>query len=169
MNGPALRPHAIYPGSFDPLTKGHLDIIERAARIFRQVTVAVVVNPQKRDPFLSLDEREEMLRLVTTHLENVRVAHFRGLLADYVRESEADVIIKGLRVVTDFENEMAFAHMNRSLSGVDTMFLMSDVKYSFISSSLIKEVLLQGGDVAKYVPPPVLEFLQTKRPVHGRR
>src|SRR5258708_1503215 len=98
---PAARPHAIYPGSFDPPTNGHLDVIGRAAAVFSTVTVAVVVNPQKRDPQFTLDEREEMLRRCTTHWPNVRVDHFRGLLADYVRRIEADVIVKGLRVVSD--------------------------------------------------------------------
>jgi pantetheine-phosphate adenylyltransferase len=161
--------HAIYPGSFDPPTKGHLDVIARSAAIFPVVTVAVVVNPQKRGPFFSLDEREEMLRRCTGAHPNVRVDHFRGLLADYISRIDADVIVKGLRVVSDFESEMAFAHMNRSLSGVDTMFLMSDSSYSFVSSSLIKEVFLQGGDVAKYVPDVVLEFMQQKRHAQGRK
>lgn len=137
--------HAVYPGSFDPPTNGHLDVVARAAAIFPLVTVAVVVNPQKRDPFFTLDEREEMLRACVARHPNVRVRHFRGLLADFVRDEQADVIVKGLRVVSDFESEMSFAHMNRSLSGVDTMFLMSDAGYSFVSSSLIKEVFLQGG------------------------
>jgi pantetheine-phosphate adenylyltransferase len=169
MNGPIRRAHAIYPGSFDPPTNGHLDVITRAAAIFPLVTVAVVVNPQKRKPAFTLEEREEMLRRCTAQHANVRVAHFSGLLADFVKKSEADVIVKGLRVVSDFESEMAFAHMNRSLSGVDTMFLMSDSAYSFVSSSLIKEVFQQGGDVHKYVPPPVLEYLQSKRHVTGRK
>ncbi len=157
--------HAVYPGSFDPPTNGHLDVIARAAAIFPLVTVAVVVNPQKRSPFFALDEREEMLRKCTSGYPNVRVDRFRGLLADYVKKHEADVIVKGLRVVSDFENEMAFAHMNRSLSNVDTMFLMSDSSYSFVSSSLIKEVFLQGGDISKYVPDVVLEYMNQKSPV----
>jgi pantetheine-phosphate adenylyltransferase len=166
---PVPQSHAIYPGSFDPPTNGHLDVIARSAAIFPIVTVAVVVNPQKRSPHFTLDEREEMLRRCTSGLPNVRVAHFRGLLADYVRKIGAHVIVKGLRVVSDFENEMAAAHMNRSLSGVDTMFLMSDSSYSFVSSSLIKEVFLQGGDIARYVPDVVLEFMHQKRLSHGRK
>ncbi len=161
--------HAIYPGSFDPPTNGHLDVIVRAAAIFPRVTVAIVVNPQKRNPFFTLAEREEMLRRCSAESPNVEVAHFRGLLADFVRKVQADVIVKGLRVVSDFEAEMAFAHMNRSLSGVDTMLLMADAAYSFVSSSLIKEVFLQGGDVAKYVPPAVLEFMKAKRHAQGRQ
>jgi len=167
-NGSVPHSHAVYPGSFDPPTDGHLDVIARSAAIFPLVTVAVVVNPQKRSPLFTLDEREEMLRRCTSAYPNVRVDHFRGLLADYVRRISADVIVKGLRVVSDFESEMAFAHMNRSLSNVDTMFLMSDSSYSFVSSSLIKEVFLQGGDIAKYVPEVVLEFMNTKRHAQGR-
>jgi pantetheine-phosphate adenylyltransferase len=162
------RGHAVYPGSFDPPTNGHLDVISRAAAVFGTVTVAVVVNPQKRSPLFTLAEREEMLLSCTKEHDNVRVEHFRGLLADFVKRIDADVIVKGLRVVSDFENEMAFAHMNRSLSSVDTMFLMSDASYSFVSSSLIKEVYLQGGDIAKYVPQVVLEFMQHKRTANGR-
>jgi pantetheine-phosphate adenylyltransferase len=165
---PNAHGHAIYPGSFDPPTNGHLDVIARAAGFFTTVTVAVVVNPQKRTPYFALGEREQMLRGCTANIPNVRVTHFRGLLADYVRKIAADVIVKGLRGVSDFENEMAFAHMNRSLAGVDTMFLMSDSSYSFVSSSLIKEVYLQGGDIARYVPDVVLEFMHTKRHVNGR-
>ncbi len=166
MNG--LRGHAIYPGSFDPPTNGHLDVIERAASVFSTVTVAVVVNPQKRKPHFTLDERETMLRSCAEPYVNVRVDHFRGLLADYVNRIDADVIVKGLRVVSDFENEMAFAHMNRSLTGVDTMFLMSDSSFSFVSSSLIKEVFLQGGDISKYVPDVVLGYMKHKRHANGR-
>jgi len=169
VNGQSSPKHAIYPGSFDPPTNGHLDVIDRAAAVFPLVTVAVVVNPQKRGPLFSLEERDEMLRACTKPYANVRVAHFRGLLAGYVSEVKADVIVKGLRVVSDFESEMAFAHMNRSLSGVDTMFLMADQAYSFVSSSLIKEVFLQGGDIAKYVPDVVLSFMEAKRHAHGRK
>ena len=153
---------AIYPGSFDPPTNGHLDVIERAAACFGEVIVAVVVNPQKRDPMFSLEEREAMLRECVTRWPNVRVEHFRGLLADYVK-SNGDVIVKGLRVVSDFESEMSTALMNRSLSKVDTLFLMSDAKYSFVSSSIVKEVFFLGGDVAALVPEPVLAVMSKKR------
>jgi pantetheine-phosphate adenylyltransferase len=166
MNGDG-RAHAIYPGSFDPPTNGHLDVINRAAAIFPVVTVAVVVNPQKRDPLFSLDERERMLRESTSSLANVRVGHFSGLLADFVREQRADVIVKGLRVVSDFESEMAYAHMNRALCGVDTMFLMAHESYSFVSSSIVKEVFFQDGDVAQFVPPIVLHYLRTKHTTTG--
>jgi pantetheine-phosphate adenylyltransferase len=153
---------AIYPGSFDPPTNGHLDVIERAAALFGEVIVAVVVNPQKRDPMFSLEEREAMLRECVKRWRNVRVEHFRGLLADYVK-STGDVIVKGLRVVSDFESEMSTALMNRSLSKVDTMFLMSDAKFSFVSSSIVKEVFFLGGDVAALVPEPVLAVMSKKR------
>jgi pantetheine-phosphate adenylyltransferase len=154
---------AIYPGSFDPLTNGHLDVIERAARAFGELVVAVVVNPQKRSPMFTLEDRKLMLAECVAHLPNVRVDHFRGLLADYVRAQEADVIVKGLRVVSDFETEMSTALMNRSLSNVDTLFLMSDARYSFVSSSLVKEVFFLGGDVAPFVPLPVLNVMSTRR------
>jgi pantetheine-phosphate adenylyltransferase len=154
---------AVYPGSFDPLTNGHLDVIERATHCFGEVVVAIVVNPQKRAPMFSLEEREAMLKACVARLANVRVEHFRGLLADYVRAARADVIVKGLRVVSDFESEMSAALMNRSLSNVDTLFLMSDQKYSFVSSSLVKEVFFLGGEVAALVPEPVLRVMAEKR------
>jgi pantetheine-phosphate adenylyltransferase len=167
VNGSLGAGHsAIYPGSFDPLTRGHLDVIERAAVIFDRVTVAVVVNPQKRESLFTLDEREVMIRRSVEHLANVEVDHFRGLLADFVRHREATVIVKGLRVVSDFENEMSTALMNRSLSGVDTVFLPSDPRWSFVSSSLVKEVYNLGADVTEYVPPAVLAVMLAKRPAH---
>jgi pantetheine-phosphate adenylyltransferase len=169
-NGKLLRAtRAVYPGSFDPPTNGHLDVIERAARCFGELLVAIVVNPQKRAPMFSLEEREAMLKACVTALPNVRVEHFRGLLADYVRAARADVIVKGLRVVSDFESEMSAALMNRSLSDVDTLFLMSDQKYSFVSSSLVKEVFFLGGDVAALVPEPVLRLMSEKRTNLQRR
>ncbi|HET9392688.1 MAG TPA: pantetheine-phosphate adenylyltransferase [Candidatus Rubrimentiphilum sp.] len=154
---------AVYPGSFDPPTNGHLDVIERACRYFDELVVAVVVNPQKREPMFTLEEREAMIRDSVAHLANVRVEHFRGLLADYVRKEHAAVIIKGLRVVSDFESEMSTALMNRALSDVDTMFLMSDQRYSFVSSSIVKEVFFLGGDVGALVPDPVMRLMAAKR------
>lgn len=154
---------AIYPGSFDPFTCGHLDVVERAAKIFERVVVAVVVNPQKRDPLFTLDERERMIREAVSHLPNVEVDHFRGLLADFVRVQGAAVIVKGLRVVADFESEMSTALMNRSLSDVDTVFLPSDPRWSFVSSTLVKEVYNLGGDVAEFVPESVFRVMSAKR------
>ena len=169
-NGRAPRAtRAIYPGSFDPLTNGHLDVIERAAGAFSELIVAIVVNPQKRNPMFTLEERERMLQECVAHVPNVRVGHFRGLLADYVRAQEVDVIVKGLRVVSDFETEMSTALMNRSLSHVDTMFLMSDAKYSFVSSSLVKEVFFLGGDVSAFVPAAVLDVMSSKRSALHRK
>ncbi len=154
---------AIYPGSFDPPTNGHLDVIERAAKCFGELLVAIVVNPQKRSPMFALDERVAMLKQCIANVSNARVEHFRGLLAEYAKAAQADVIVKGLRVISDFESEMSAAMMNRSLSGVDTLFLMSDQKYSFVSSSLVKEVFFLGGDVASLVPEPVLAVMAAKR------
>lgn len=159
----ASATHAVLPGSFDPPTNGHLDVIERASRCFGRVTVAVVVNPQKRESMFSLEEREAMLKECTAHLPNVAVENFRGLLADFVKRIHADVIVKGLRAVSDFENEMSTALMNRSLSDVDTFFLMSDQRYSFVSSSIVKEVFFLDGDVAALVPEPVLRIMSAKR------
>jgi pantetheine-phosphate adenylyltransferase len=154
---------AIYPGSFDPMTMGHLDVIERAAALFPRVLVAVVVNPQKREPLFTLEERKQMIRSATKHCGNVDVTDFRGLLAGFVKQIGAGVIVKGLRVVSDFENEMSTALMNRSLSGVDTVFLPSDPRYSFISSSLVKEVFFLGGEIEHYVPDAVLQVMRVKR------
>jgi pantetheine-phosphate adenylyltransferase len=156
-------PSAIYPGSIDPLTLGHLDVIERAAAVFPRVLVAVVVNPQKREPLFTLDERKQMIHIATKHIGNVDVEDFRGLLADFARRAGAGVIVKGLRVVSDFENEMSTALMNRSLSGIDTMFVPSDPKYSFVSSSLVKEVFFLGGEIDQYVPEAVLHVMRAKR------
>ena len=161
---------AVYPGSFDPLTNGHLDVIRRAAAVFEMLTVAVVVNPQKREPMFTLEQRKAMIKQCTLDLSNVEVMDFSGLLADFVQQVGADVIVKGLRVVSDFESELSTALMNRSLSSVDTMFLMSDAKYSFVSSSLIKEVFVLGGDVSGYVPEPVLRTMNARRtPVRIKR
>ncbi|MDQ6827112.1 MAG: pantetheine-phosphate adenylyltransferase, partial [Candidatus Eremiobacteraeota bacterium] len=119
--------------------------------------------PQKREPMFTLEERIAMIRECVGGITRVKVDHFRGLLADYIKEHNGDVIIKGLRVVSDFESEMSTALMNRSLSEVDTMFLMSDQRYSFISSSMVKEVFFLGGDVAAFVPDPVMRFMSRKR------
>lgn len=168
MNGEPVHA-AIYPGSFDPMTRGHLDVIRRAAAVFDKVLVAVVVNPQKRDPLFTLAERERMIAEAVSDLANVEVTHFRGLLATFVQKVGATVIVKGLRVVSDFESEMSTALMNRSLSGVDTVFLPSDPKWSFVSSTLVKEVYNLGADVSEYVPPSVLHVMQSKRPRPAER
>lgn len=150
---------ALVPGSFDPVTNGHLDVIERVARFFESVIVAVIRNPQKSASLFSLEERETMLEEVTAHLHNVRIEYFAGLLVDFAREHGADTIVKGLRAVTDFDYELQMAQMNQTLSGIDTFFLATSPQYSFLSSSLVREVARYGGDVSSLVPPKVADRL----------
>lgn len=153
---------AIYPGSFDPVTNGHLDIIERAAKTFETVVVAVLYNPSKH-PFFSQQEREWLLRKVTSHLDNVVVDSFTGLLVDFAHKRQATVIVKGLRAVSDFEYELQMAHMNHALNpSLETMFMMTSVQYSFLSSSLVKEVARLGGSISGLVPPLVEEKIRLK-------
>jgi pantetheine-phosphate adenylyltransferase len=146
---------ALVPGSFDPVTFGHLDVIERVARFFDSVIVAVIRNPQKSASLFSLEEREAMLAEVTAHLDNIRIEYFAGLLVDFAQEHGADTIEKGLRAVTDFVYELQMAQMNQTLSGIDTFFLATSPQYSFLSSSLVREVARFGGDVSSLVPPQV--------------
>ena len=146
---------ALVPGSFDPVTLGHLDVIERVARFFDSVIVAVIRNPQKSASLFSLEEREEMLVEVTSHLRNIRIEYFAGLLVDFARDHGADTIVKGLRAVTDFDYELQMAQMNQTLSGIDTFFLATSPQYSFLSSSLVRDVARFGGDVSSLVPPQV--------------
>ena len=151
---------AVYPGSFDPITNGHLDVINRAAAVFDDVIVAVARNPNK-DPLFTLEEREEMIRQCAKHLPNVTVSRFSGLLVDYVQEQEATVIIKGLRAISDFEYEFQMALMNRKQNPrVETLFMMTSSRYSYLSSSLVKEVLRLGGCVRDLVPPLVEERMR---------
>ncbi|HEX5596213.1 MAG TPA: pantetheine-phosphate adenylyltransferase [Micromonosporaceae bacterium] len=145
---------AVCPGSFDPVTKGHLDIIGRTSRLFDEVVVAVLVNQSKQGLF-SVDERIEMLREVCAVYGNVRVESFRGLLVDFCRSQEAEVVVKGLRAVSDFDYELQMAQMNIGLAGVETLFMPTNPLYSFLSSSLVKEVAKWGGDVSAHVPEPV--------------
>jgi pantetheine-phosphate adenylyltransferase len=145
---------AVCPGSFDPVTNGHLDVIERAAAQFEEVVVAVVFNPKKKGTF-SVEERVQMLQEVTAHLPNVRVDSWHGLLVDYAKQNGLTVIVKGLRAVSDFEYELQMAQMNKQLSGVDTFFTATNPLYNFVSSSLVKEVAKYGGDVANLLPGPV--------------
>ena len=154
---------ALYAGSFDPLTNGHLDIIERAAKMFDSLTVAIVVNPSKQT-FFTLDERVEIAREACSHLPNVIVDKFSGLLADYVNENGFHAVVRGLRAVNDFENELQMAQMNARLfkGDTETILLMTDPQYSFISSSLIKEVASLGGDVKGLVPDFVAGRMKDK-------
>lgn len=146
------------PGSYDPATNGHLDIIERAASQFDEVVVAVLINKTKRTMF-EVSERMAMLAEITEHLAGVRVDSWHGLLADYCRANGIRTIVKGLRAVSDFEYELQMAQMNYQLSGVDTMFMPSNPTYSFLSSSLVKEVATYGGDVGHLLPASVHQRL----------
>lgn len=159
--GKAVR-RAVYPGSFDPPTMGHVDVITRAARLFDELIVAVAVNADKK-PLFSLQERVEMLQECCCSLSNVRVMPLQGLLARFAQEVGACAIVRGLRAVSDFEYEFQMASMNRQLAPeVDTCFLMTHQQYAFLSSSIVKEVARLGGDVSQLVPPNVLARLQQK-------
>ncbi len=145
---------AVCPGSFDPVTLGHLDIVGRAAAVYDEVTVAVLVNKKKSSLF-TVDERIEMLREVTADYGNVVVDSFHGLLVDWCRRNSVPVIVKGLRAVSDFDYELQMAQMNHGLAGVETLFMTTNPLYSFLSSSLVKEVATYGGDVSHLVPASV--------------
>jgi pantetheine-phosphate adenylyltransferase len=149
---------AVCPGSFDPVTNGHLDIVSRACRLYDEVTVAVLVNKAKSGLF-TLEERMEMVRETTAAYGNVVVESFDGLLVDFCRTRQIPVIIKGLRAVSDFDYELQMAQMNHSLAGVETLFLSTNPLYSFLSSSLVKEVATYGGDVSGLIPETVLRRL----------
>ncbi|NLI59986.1 MAG: pantetheine-phosphate adenylyltransferase [Clostridiales bacterium] len=152
----------IYPGSFDPITNGHLDIIRRSSKLFDKVIVAVVKNYSKK-PLFSIEEREDLIHRSTRDLSNVEVDSFEGLLMDYIHEKNAKVIIKGLRAISDFEYEFQMALMNRKLdSDVETIFLMTSSEYSFLSSSLVKEVATLGGCITGLVPDNVLPDIYRK-------
>lgn len=154
---------AICPGSFDPVTCGHLDIIERASRIYDEVVVAVMINPAKQGLF-ALGERIEMLSEATVGYPNVTIDSFTGLLVDFCRDRDIGVVIKGLRAISDFDYELQMAQMNQSLAGVETLFMPTNPLYSFLSSSLVKQVALYGGDVNALVPKPVHARLSKHRP-----
>ncbi len=151
----------VCPGSFDPVTNGHLDVIARASKLYDEVVVAVLINQSKKGLF-TVDERLEMLREVTKEFGNIDVQSFTGLIVDFCRERDIPAIIKGLRAVTDFDYELQMAQMNNSLSGVETLFVATSPLYSFLSSSLVKEVAAYGGDVSGLVPPAVLDRLRDK-------
>lgn len=149
---------AVCPGSFDPVTNGHLDIIGRASRLFDEVIVGVLINQSKAGLF-TIDERISMLRDVTESYRNVRVASFRGLLVDFCKAQDAAVVVKGLRAVSDFDYELQMAQMNIGLAGVETLFMPTNPLYSFLSSSLVKEVAKWGGDVSAHLPDVVHDRL----------
>lgn len=153
---------AMYPGSFDPITLGHLDVIKRACRMVDELFVVVMINPLKKY-FFTIDERMRLIREAAKDLENVKVDSHEGLLVDYAQSKGINVVIRGLRAITDFEYELQMANANRKLlPGLETVFFMTDEKYSFISSTLVKEVALLGGDISPWVPRAVLEAFKEK-------
>jgi pantetheine-phosphate adenylyltransferase len=152
---------ALCPGSFDPVTNGHIDIIGRTASLYDEVVVAVFVNQSKSGLF-TVDERREMLAEVTVGYPNVTIDTFQGLVVDYCRDHDIPVIVKGLRAVSDFDYELQMAQMNRGLAGVDTLFMPTNPEYSFLASSLVKEIAKWGGDVSSLVPPNVLQKLKER-------
>lgn len=152
----------VYPGSFDPVTNGHLDIVKRAANIFDEVIIAVFFNPNK-DPVFTMEERVEMLKIATESLENIFVDSFSGLTTKYVHKVGGGAIVRGLRAVSDFEGEFQMASMNKYLdSDIETVFLMTDTKYAFLSSSVIKEAAYFDGDINELVPDFVCKKLKEK-------
>ena len=153
--------HAVCPGSFDPPTLGHLDVFGRAAGLFDRLTVAVLVNPDKKGLF-SVDERLDLLRQSTAQWPNITVDSFHGLLVDYCTTAGITAIVKGLRGAADFDYELQMAQMNHRLTGVDTMFLATNPEFSFVSSSLVKQVATLGGDVAHLLPEVVATALAAK-------
>ncbi|HEX5772050.1 MAG TPA: pantetheine-phosphate adenylyltransferase, partial [Nocardioidaceae bacterium] len=152
---------AVCPGSFDPVTNGHLDIISRACALFDEVTVAVMVNKSKKSMF-TVEERMDMLTAVCSEFPNVKVDAFHGLLVEFCRDRDIHAIVKGLRAVSDFDYELQMAQMNSRLAPVETVFVPTSPEYSFLASSLVKEVATFGGDVSALVPPLVLERLRAR-------
>jgi pantetheine-phosphate adenylyltransferase len=153
---------ALCPGSYDPPTNGHVDVIERTARHFDSVLVAIIANPSK-SPLFSLEERTSLLADALAHLDNVEIASFDGLLVDFARERGVSIVVKGLRAVSDFEYELQMAQMNATLApGLDTMFVTATPAWAFLSSSLVKEVARYGGDVESLVPPGVAKALSER-------
>lgn len=156
---------AIFPGSFDPPTNGHVDLIHRGSLLFSELTVAILQNPSK-NPMFTIEERVEMLREVTSGMENVRVATFDGLMVDFARQLGATAVLRGIRAISDYEYEFQMALMNRRLAPeIETVFLQPAGRYSFLSSRMLKEVASLGGDVTGLVPPNVFKRLRTR--LHG--
>ena len=156
---------ALFPGSFDPLTNGHLDIIRRGTRLFDRLLVAVLENEGK-SPLFSVAERKELIQRCVGDIPGVEVHSFSGLLVDYVRSQNANIVVRGIRAISDYEYELQMALMNRELNhDVETIFMLPGVEYTYVSSRLVKEVFRLGGDVSKLVPPLVLESLRARLPV----
>ena len=153
---------AIYPGTFDPITKGHIDLAERAGAQFEEVVVAIAASPNKQ-PMFSLEERLDMASIALQHIGNVTITGFQGLLIDCVRKADAQVVLRGLRAVSDFEYEFQLAAMNRRLDPtIETMFLTPSEKYTFLSASMVKEIATHGGDVSQFLHPEVNERLMNR-------
>ncbi len=158
-----MKVSAVYPGTFDPITNGHIDLIERASRLFDRIVVAVAANPGKA-PTFTVDERVNLARTVLSDLNNVEVCSFETLLVDFVEQSGAQVILRGLRAVSDFEFEFQLAGMNRKLSPeIETLFLMPAEQYAYVSSSIVREVAALGGNVSEFVHKDVSDALQRKK------
>ncbi len=155
---------ALFPGSFDPFHNGHLEVAERASRLFGELVVAVVTNPQKGEPLFDVAEREAMIAESLAHMGSVRIVSMSVLVVEIALEVGANVIVKGLRAVSDFENELQMAQMNQHLSGIETLFLPTSSAHSFVASRLIREVVRYGGDVSEFVPPAVARRLKELRP-----
>ena len=153
---------AVYPGTFDPVTYGHLDVIKRGSKIFDELVVAVGHNPLK-DPLFTINERMDMISKNTKNISNIKVDSFEGMLTDYMKEMQTNVILRGIRTVSDFEYEFQRALTNRVLkTDIETVFIMTSQEYSFLNSSLIKEAVSLGGDISKFVPSDVEKLLQQK-------
>lgn len=152
----------IYPGSFDPITLGHLDVIERAAKLVDNLIIGVLNNSSKQ-PLFSAEDRVDMIKLVTAHIPNVKVEAFEGLLVDFAKEKNANIIVRGLRAVTDFEYELQMAQTNSKISSqVDTIFLATNVKYAYLSSSVVREIAKYGGDISHFVPEEIMPLVYNK-------
>ena len=152
----------IYPGSFDPITLGHLDVIERAAKLVDSLIIGVLNNSSKQ-PLFSAEDRVGMIKLVTAHIPNVKVEAFEGLLVDFAKEKNANIVVRGLRAVTDFEYELQMAQTNSKISSqVDTIFLATNVKYAYLSSSVVREIAKYGGDISHFVPEEIMPLVYNK-------
>ncbi|MCI5699597.1 MAG: pantetheine-phosphate adenylyltransferase [Lachnospiraceae bacterium] len=153
---------AVYPGTFDPVTYGHLDVIRRASVLFDEIIIGVLHNYRK-SPLFSVEERVNILKEVTKDIPNIKIKSFEGLSVDFVRDCGAQIIVRGLRAITDFEYELQMAQTNRILEpGIDTMFLTTSLEYAYLSSTTVKEVAYFGEDISKFVPPYVAEQIQNK-------